>query len=181
MNGAEAEAINLVINCVACCDESVWQNVIFHFSERGMRPVRRSSSLYCRELRPLLIFRGLFGGLSFDEVNGVDGRLLAKVKLLSTRVGLFALLRAIDVTLAATFLIKIHKVRSISSKTQAAAEIIKRLNCFPTVFAASGIGHCRCCICVRFSDVDAHPILHGRPNQTLSGVGELVELLRSKT
>jgi hypothetical protein len=89
---------------------SVWQNVIFHLSESGMRPVRRSMSLYCRELRPLLIFRGLFGGLSFDQVNGADGRLLAKVKLLSPRVALFALLRAIDVTLAATFLIKIHKV-----------------------------------------------------------------------
>jgi hypothetical protein len=95
---------------------SVWQNVIFHLSKSGMRPVRRSTSLYCRELRPLLIFRGLFGGLSFDEVN-VDGRLLAKVKLLSPRVGLFALLRAIDVTLAATFLIKIHKVsHQINSK-----------------------------------------------------------------
>lgn len=87
---------------------SVRQNVIFHPSS-DMGPVRRSS-LYCRELRPLLIFRGLFGGLSFDKVD-VDGRLLAKVKLLSPRVGLFALLRAIDVTLAATFLIKIHKVR----------------------------------------------------------------------
>lgn len=104
-----------LLTCVVCCDERVRQNVIFHSGVvplNSMRPVR--SSLYCRELRPLLIFRGLFGGLSFDEVN-VDGRLLAKVKLLSPRVGLFALLRALDVTLAASFLIKIHKVSTIES------------------------------------------------------------------